>query len=344
MGLVYDGTTPLIPSLHQPALVLDHAVELGVDAAHLLAGLPFGPAQFEAEPRALSAAQWLRLLDRADRAIGAPDTAFTLGRRLLPGHYGAASQALQQSANLREALEALVAHPARLSPLLVPRLVVEDELALLVFTDAVGLGAQRASVVDMTMTAIAAMAQWLGGARVPWTFCFNRVAPRSPEQHEAYLGARLRFGCLVDAMLVPRGEIERPWPAAAAPGAAAARHAALRAAAHEAGAARGVLGVLHDRLLATLAQGPTLDDCAAALGTSAATLKRRLAAEGTHFQAELDLVRSHVALWHFGFHGADNAAVARALGFADVTNFRRSFKRWTGQTPHGLKLALLAAG
>lgn len=343
MGLVYDSATPLIPSLHQPALVLDRAVELGADRERLLAGLPFASSQFERSSVAMSTAQWLRLLDRTERLIEAPDVAFQLGRRLLPGHYGAASQALQRSRNLREALETVAEHSARLSPLLVPRFIVEDTWALLVFTDAVGLGAQRAFIVDMTMTAMGAMAQWLGGARVPWTFCFNRLAPVAIEQHEAYLGPRLRFGCLVDAMLVPRTELDRPWPAALAPDAAAARHAAMRAASHESVSMRALLGTLHDRMLATLPQGPTLDDCAAALATSTATLKRRLAAEGTHFQAELDLVRSHVALWHFGFRNADNADVARALGFADVTNFRRSFKRWTGHTPQELKLALFAA-
>lgn len=342
MNAIYDSATPLIPSLHQPALTFDHAVELGIEPPQLLAGLPLQQAHFDKAPVSLSTSQWLRLLERVERAIAAPDTAFTLGRRLLPGHYGAASQALERSASLREALETLAGHAALLSPLLVPRLVVEDEVALLVFTDAVGLGGQRAFVVDMTMTAVAAMAQWLGGARLPWTFCFNRVAPRSPEQHEAYLGARLQFGCLVDAMLIPRSELERPWPAAQVPGTASARHAALRAAAHDSGALRGLLGTVHDRLLAKLPQGPTLDDCAAALGTSAATLKRRLAAEGTHFQAELDLVRSHVALWHFGFRDADNAAVAQALGYADVPNFRRSFKRWTGQTPQGLRQVLFS--
>lgn len=343
MRRCYDGSTPLIPSLHQPALVLDHAAAHDVDPQVLLAGLALRPAHFEAEPALLSPATWLQLLDRCARALAVPDTAFSLGRQMLPGHYGAASQALQQSANLRQALEVLARHPARLSPLLLPRLVVERELTALVFTDAVGLGAQRGFVVDMTMTAVAAMVQWLAGERAPWTFCFNRVAPRQPEQHEAYLGSALRFGCLVDAMLVPSAWLERPWPAAGSAEAAASRQAALRVAAHEPHPERSLLAVLHDHLLAGLHDAPGLEASAAALGTSAATLKRRLAAEGTHFQAELDLVRSHMALFHYRFRGADNAAVARALGFHDVPNFRRSFKRWTGFTPQSLRPALLAA-
>ncbi|MDH4392870.1 MAG: AraC family transcriptional regulator ligand-binding domain-containing protein [Aquabacterium sp.] len=338
----YDGTTPLIPSLHQPALLCDLAAARDLDLAPLLAGLPLRPANFEDAPVLLSPAGWLALLDRAGRALAAPDIAFALGRRMLPGHYGAASQALAQSANLRQALEVLVRHPARLSTLLVPRLVIENDVAVLVFTDAVGLGALRPFVVDMTMTAVSAMVQWLAGERAPWTFCFNRAAPRLPEQHEAYLGSALRFGCLVDAMLVPTAWLDRPWPQAASVDAAVSRLAALRAAAHEGHPERSLLALVHDHLLDTLRASPGLDAAAQALGTSAATLKRRLAAEGTHFQAELDLVRSHVALLHYRFRSADNAAVAKALGFGDVPNFRRSFKRWTGLTPQLLRPSLLS--
>jgi AraC-like DNA-binding protein len=342
MRACYDSATPLIPSLHQPALLCDHAAARDVELGPLLAGLRLRPDHFDQAPILLSPATWLTLLDRAQRTLAAPDTAFALGRRLLPGHYGAASLVLQHSGSLRHALEGLARHPARLSPLLVPRLFVEDELAVLVFTDAVGLGAMRSFVVDMTMTAVSAMAQWLSGERAPWTFCFNRVAPGQPEQHEAYLGSSLRFGCLVDAMLVPAAWLDRPWPQAAAVEGAASRQAALRVAAHEGHPERSLLALLHDHLLATLREASGLESAAAALGTSAATLKRRLAAEGTHFQAELDLVRSHVALLHYRFRAADNAAVAQALGFHDVPNFRRSFKRWTGLTPQMLRPSLLA--
>ena len=44
--------------------------------------------------------------------------------------------------------------------------------------------------------------------------------------------------------------------------------------------------------------------------------------------------------------GVNADAVAAYLGFHDATNFRRSFKRWTGQTPQLLRhaLALFVAG
>ena len=98
--------------------------------------------------------------------------------------------------------------------------------------------------------------------------------------------------------------------------------------------------VARQALLANIRCAPTLERTAQDFGVSSATLKRHLARHGTHFQAELDLVRAHKAIYLFQAHGYDNDAVADYLGFHDATNFRRSFKRWTGQTPQLLRHAL----
>lgn len=102
-----------------------------------------------------------------------------------------------------------------------------------------------------------------------------------------------------------------------------------------------VLDYAHSRELATtpLLKGTGLDD-----GVSPATLKRHLARHGSHFQAGLDLVRAHKAIYLFQAHGYANEAVAAYLGFHDATNFHRSFKRWTGQTPQLLRHALALFG
>ena len=134
--------------------------------------------------------------------------------------------------------------------------------------------------------------------------------------------------------------LDRPWPRPA--GQQAARLALDSAT--QGPQPRGLLAALYAHLLAEVGRAPTLDQTAAAFGLSPATFKRRLAAHGTHYQAELDLVRSHVALYLFHFEGCSNEAVARRLGFHDATNFRRSFKRWTGLTPGLLRAGLGMVG
>jgi AraC-like DNA-binding protein len=192
-------------------------------------------------------------------------------------------------------------------------------------------------LVEMHMTAVTAMCRWLGGERLPWRFCINRSAPAHVEQHEVHLGSELRFNCHLDAMLIDAVWLDRPWPR----GNAMAASVAMQGVAADAQALTpGLLAALYDYLLENIRLGPTLEGSAAAFGISPATLKRHLARHGSHFQAELDQVRAHVAMQLFHLRGYDNEKAAQYLGFHDATNFRRSFKRWTGLVPSLLREAL----
>lgn len=334
----YDRATPLLPAWHLPALVLELARSQDVDPSRLwrAAGLdPTPPAG--AAP--LSPMQYLMLLGELERALDDPETAHLLGGHLLPGHFGSFSPALAQAGTLREALELLVTHASTWSPLLVPHWHEEADTAILWWTEACGLGRQRRFVVDLQTTALAAYARWRGST-IDWTFCLNRTGAGPSPQLQVHLGSRVRLNCQVDAVLIHRDALDRPWPGPVAAESAVARRAA-QAAARQDAAPVSLLGALYDSLLAEVQAPPSLEDCAERFGMSLATLKRRLAAEGTHYQAELDRVRSHVALCLFRFRGCDNDAVAEHLGFHDAANFRRSFKRWTGLPPRLFRDSLM---
>jgi AraC-like DNA-binding protein len=323
---------PFIPARHQPALVLDYGRSRDVPVAGLVRGTGLLAADVPAAGGLLAPRDYLQLLANVQGALASPDTSFMLGQQMLPGHYGAVSHALLHAQNLRQALTTLVAWQSRLCPLLSPRWREEGELAVLYWSDAFGAPGQLPFLVEMHMTAVVALCRWLGGQRLPWRFCFNRCAPRQREQHEVHLGPALQFDCHLDAMLIDAQWLDQPWPR----GNATAAAVALDEIAH-ATDAPALLVALYDYLLQQIRCAPTLEGTAAAFGTSAATLKRHLARHGTHFQAELDQVRTHVALYLFQMRRYDNEQAAAYLGFHDATNFRRSFKRWTGQTPSLLR-------
>jgi AraC-like DNA-binding protein len=75
------------------------------------------------------------------------------------------------------------------------------------------------------------------------------------------------------------------------------------------------------------------DDLALLLAMHRRTLNRRLKAEGTTFQHVLDEVRFEVArdlLANSKVHLDD---IAATIGYAAVTPFMRTFRRWSGTTP-----------
>ena len=301
--------------------VADHAALLAEFAHHRGIALSWPEAQL------ISPRELLDLLAPL-REAGA-DSAFALGQLLLPGHYGLASQALLQAGNLVDTLQSLCRHAGRLTPLLTPRLVVDENELMLVWTDACGLPpGLRGFVVDLHMSAVASLCAWRAGRRLPWRFSFDRTAPRDRAQHAVHLGTALHFGCQVDAMRLTRAEAEVSWPAS--PGIAAT---ALARQADPQALRRGLLAAVGDRVLHDIAEPPSLEALAAEFSQSPATFKRRLARHGTHYQAEVDRVRAHVAVYLLGPRGQGRDTVAQALGYFDGANFRRSFKRWTGVAP-----------
>ena len=78
---------------------------------------------------------------------------------------------------------------------------------------------------------------------------------------------------------------------------------------------------------------PGLQITAESVGLSDRALRRRLQHAGTNYQQIIDQVRSQRARVLLEDSSASIEYVALCLGFNDASNFRRAFKRWTGETP-----------
>ncbi len=90
----------------------------------------------------------------------------------------------------------------------------------------------------------------------------------------------------------------------------------------------------------------SLEHFAEALGVSARTLKRQLAAEGASFSALVDQATERRARATFLLGSPDISLkdIAARLGYANLANFTRAFLRWTGQTPAAYRASLTSPG
>jgi AraC-like DNA-binding protein len=77
----------------------------------------------------------------------------------------------------------------------------------------------------------------------------------------------------------------------------------------------------------------TVEAVARELGMSTRKLQRDLKLEGTTYQELLNKTRKDLAQRYVKDTGNDLTEVAFILGFADLSTFSRSFKRWTGLSP-----------
>ena len=76
-----------------------------------------------------------------------------------------------------------------------------------------------------------------------------------------------------------------------------------------------------------------LGDVAAKLNMSPRTLIRKLASEGTKFQIVRDELAKKQVANYLTDANLSVESIGHLMGFSDVSSFRRSFKRWFGETP-----------
>ncbi len=89
---------------------------------------------------------------------------------------------------------------------------------------------------------------------------------------------------------------------------------------------------------------PSFADIASMLYMSESSLRRRLQAEKTSYQAIKDEVRCEVAIDKLLYEDARVADLAELLGFTEPSSFVRSFKSWTSYTPRAYKDRMQALG
>lgn len=89
---------------------------------------------------------------------------------------------------------------------------------------------------------------------------------------------------------------------------------------------------------------PDLGATAEALHMAASTLQRRLASDGTSFQALKDALRRDLAIVRLHTTTVPLAALADELGFSDSAAFQRAFKHWTGSSPGAYRRGGAVAG
>jgi len=72
---------------------------------------------------------------------------------------------------------------------------------------------------------------------------------------------------------------------------------------------------------------------AAAMNMTAATIRRRLQAEGTTYQALKDHVRRELAVEYLSDFRRTTTEIGLQLGYSEHSSFHRAFRSWAGVTP-----------
>ena len=87
---------------------------------------------------------------------------------------------------------------------------------------------------------------------------------------------------------------------------------------------------------------PLEEDIAFQLNISKRSLQQKLKECGTTFKRILESVLKELAVSYMESNRASNKEIAWLLGYNDISNFHRAFKRWTGKTPNEYREMVLS--
>lgn len=321
----------------------------GVHAAHLAAlvghwGISpeqlLGPLGLKAEELAdpssrLSVSLLRRVVARARTLTGEPGLGFHIGLHSRVSLHGYLGIAAMTAATLREALELTTRFAPTRSTAIDVRLEERADEAIIVIDEKCSFGEAQDLVIISLVVGLSHIGESLVGRLLEGRVDLAFPEPPYVARLAGKFAPRFRFDQPAHRIVFDRKHLDLPLELADPDALRLARDQCERELDRlgyregHASRVRAILGA-RDREL------PLLDAIAAELGTSARTLKRKLAEEGVSYSELVDEAQTAraVALMRSDLTVDE---IADRLGYSDAANFTRAFRRWTGKTPRAFR-------
>lgn len=303
-------------------LILGEYGDVDRDRAALLAGT--GVTEPAAE---ITLGQQLQQIRNANRVLP-PEWALTVGARLHAATHGPVGTAVAAAPTVRDALHVMTHYGWVRSPHFRLRATADREELRLVVEEQVALDvAERRALRDLVLLSTqglleAATGRSIADARI-------ELPETAAGHYRPWFHAPVRFGRAAAAVVVPARWLEEPCPLADP----VAYTESMRRLTLEERRLAGAWVARVERHVDAQRGRPDLDAVARALTVSRRTLVRRLADAGTTWRAVLEARQKRQAAALLREPGVGVAEVAWALGYQDVSNFSRAFRRWFGVSP-----------
>lgn len=324
---------PRLPGTYV-SLLADVVARWHVSPEKLLAGSGIAPAQLQEAAWHLDFHLFDRLVARAVKLTGEPGLGFHMGLQMTVSCHGQIGFAALVAKNLGEAIQLAQEFITLRCPALRPRLEVSGATACVYLDQPLADYRMGEAGVTFLLIGLAQMAVSLTGQRIAGSaaeLCFARGA--HVDRFEALLPLQLRYSQPCNRLTFPASAIDLPLvmsdPLAARQAREDCKRMLSAMGARDTSTASLVRALAYDEVLGFSG----MQEVARKLHLSERSLQRRLTDEGETFTSVIDGLRREKALALLRAGAGNVAEISELLGYADVANFNRAFKRWTGKTP-----------
>lgn len=326
---------PGVPAIYL-LLLCDVMRGLGHDDGALLQGLGVTRAALLHAEARVPVAICHTACRRAVALAGQQGLGLVYARALKVTLHGPLGMMALSSPSVGDAIDAAARYITLRAPFLSVRHEIERDSAVITFEPRWDLGDLEVFLLEVMLVSLVHMAEQLLGEPMEGAqICLRSATPPYLADLAATVPASLRYE-------QPASQLRAPLAAfAAAPRLADPAVAALAREQCEQ-EFRQLLDAA-DSVAAQVAQHlrgmpegvplPGLEEMAALLHLSSRTMKRRLQDEQAPYRDLLDAELRQRAMRLLGESRLAISEVAYQLGYSDVSNFSRAFRRWTGKTP-----------
>lgn len=262
-----------------------------------------------------------------------PSLGLLIGVRMRAHSHNILADVAMNSGTLRQALDVTRRYLRQRSTMLDTELHQQGDYLRLQLVECLPLGDIARPVLEAVLLAIRNILAFIVRASAPCQLvAFHCAAPDNMALARELFQCEVRYGEDWSGMLLPAAALDLPLQT----GDVASWELALQICQREldklvtpySTAAR-----VRKLMLEQHTAFPTLALTARMLHLTPRTLHRRLLAEQTSYQQILDEIRHMLALEYLRSGQTSVQEISHALGYTDMANFRRAFKRWQGVPP-----------
>lgn len=327
-----DIESPSETTLGLPALVETMAA-LGVDAAAVLEGTGISPLAITDHNARLSQRQKVALFDNVERLSPEPAIGLLAGQRQRISDFGVFGYVLLSSATLGDAVNFGIQHVRLAGPVLEKSFRIEGELAIFEGRDVLDLGRLLPLATEFWFSSILTlMGRVLERPFQPRCMRLPYPAPACAGRYPEILNCPVSFDANAMQMQFDASLLGLALPNANPITASLSADFCARML-EAIGGENALIKSIKEACLNSAGAVPRAQEMAERLHMSTRTLHRRLADAGTRYQDIIDGIRKRLAIELLARTELSVDEIAERSGFADASNFRKAFRKWTGQTP-----------